>query len=275
MNRTDTERFSGLTLKLFNLCLTKPRAPNIMATGINVICCIGLAVVLTGVGKSAFIGKSHSGGKDDPVLQYVVNNSLREHPVLTKLRLRTLEDPWNIMMVASEQAQFMANLIRLINATNAIEIGMYTGYNALSMALAMSENGRVVACEIEDTYVDIAKPFFKEAGVENKIDVRHQIAMKTLNELIAAGGAGAYDFVFIDADKFNYDRYYEKSLELIRPGGIIAIDNVLWSGNVVNPAPNDLTSQALDALNKKLHKDQRIELSMLTVGDGLSIVIKR
>ncbi|KAK5854102.1 hypothetical protein PBY51_015200 [Eleginops maclovinus] len=246
-----------------------------MAIDIKTIVFLGLAVVLTGLGKSAFIGKSHSGGKDDPVLQYVVNNSLREHPVLTKLRLKTLEDPWNIMMVASEQAQFMANLIRLINATKAIEIGMYTGYNALSMALAMPQNGSVVACEIEDTYVEIAKPYFKEAGVENKIDVRHDIAMKTLDELIAAGEAGKYDFVFIDADKFNYDRYYEKSLELIRPGGIIAIDNVLWSGKVVDPAPSDLTSQALDALNKKLHKDQRIDLSMLTVGDGLSIVIKR
>uniref|UniRef100_A0A8C6TQE8 Catechol-O-methyltransferase domain containing 1 n=1 Tax=Neogobius melanostomus TaxID=47308 RepID=A0A8C6TQE8_9GOBI len=246
-----------------------------MAADNNALFCIALVLFSGLLGHSAFVGKSHSGGKEDLVLQYVVNNSLREHPVLTKLKLRTLDDRWSGMMVASEEAQLMANLIRLINGTKAIEIGMYTGYNALSMALAMADNGRVVACEIHQAYVDIARPFFQEAGVDHKIEVRLQEAVKTLDELLQAGEAGTFDFVFIDADKINYDMYYEKSLELIRTKGIIAIDNVLWSGRVLNPAEDDASSKALDALNKKLHKDERIDLSMLTMADGLTIAIKR
>ncbi|XP_063047028.1 catechol O-methyltransferase domain-containing protein 1 isoform X1 [Engraulis encrasicolus] len=235
-------------------------------------CCFFLALLV--MNKSALIGKSHSKGKDNPVLQYVVNNSVREPQVMEKLRLKTMEDTWNIMMVPPEQAQLMANLIRLIKAKKAIEVGMYTGYNTLNVALAMPEDGKVIACEINQEYVNMGKPFFKEAGVEDKVNIQLQPALKTLDDLLTAGEAETFDFVFIDADKINYDNYYERSLQLIRKGGIIAIDNVLWSGRVVAPADDDITSQALDALNKKLHKDDRIDLSMLTVGDGLTLAIK-
>ncbi|XP_073691284.1 catechol O-methyltransferase domain-containing protein 1 [Garra rufa] len=237
------------------------------------LCTISLLFALTGLCQSALFSKSHKG--DDPLLQYVVNNSLREHPVLAKLRLRTMEDPNNLMMVAAEQAQFMANLAKLIEANKTIEIGMYTGYNALNLALVVPENGLVVACEIDEEYVKIGKPFFKEAGVEDKIDIRIKPAVETLDELLSAGEAGTYDFVFIDADKKNYEIYYDKSLQLIRKGGIVAIDNVLWGGRVINPAEDDLSSQTIDKLNKKLHKDERIDLSMLTVADGLTLAIKR
>ncbi|KAF7710544.1 hypothetical protein HF521_009416 [Silurus meridionalis] len=228
----------------------------------KIVFLVSLLQALSGAGPISFISKSHKG--DNQLLNYVVNNSLREHSVLNKVYQRTMEDPWNLMMVSREQAQFMAILIKLIKGNKTIEIGMYTGYNTLSMALVIPEDGRVVACEINDTYVEIAKPFFKEAGVENKIDIRHQNALRTLDELLEAGEAETYDFVFIDADKKNLDNYYERSLQLIRKGGIIAIDNVLWGGRVINPDKDDVTTQVIDKLNKKLHKDQRVDLSMLT-----------
>jgi caffeoyl-CoA O-methyltransferase len=211
---------------------------------------------------------------DDTLYDYMLAQSLREHPAQTALREATRRHPHAGMQISPEQGQFMALLIRLIAARRCIEVGVFTGYSALTVALALPADGRLLACDISDEFTRIGLPFWQQAGVADKIELALAPARDTLDARIAAGEAGRYDFAFIDADKTGYDAYVERCLVLLRPGGLIAIDNVLWDGAVAHPAASADTA-ALQALNRKLHHDERVDLSLLPIGDGLTLVRKR
>ena len=211
---------------------------------------------------------------DDRLFEYVLAHSVREHPAQTALRDATRTHPHAGMQIAPDQGQFMALLIKLLGARRTIEVGTFTGYSALTVALALPDEGRVLACDISDEYTRIGRPFWKQAGVEHKIDLVLAPAQETLDARLAAGEAGTYDFAFIDADKSNYDHYYERCLALVRAGGLIALDNMLWGGAVTRPA-TDVDTAALQALNAKLQRDRRIDHALLTVGDGLALARKR
>ena len=211
---------------------------------------------------------------DDQLYGYLLANSIREHPAQTALREATKSHPWAGMQISPEQGQLMALLVKLIGAKNAIEIGVFTGYSALTVALALPDDGRLLACDISDEYTRIGRPFWEQAGVARKIELRLAPAIETLDARVGRGAAGTYDFAFIDADKTGYDAYYERCLTLLRAGGLIAIDNVLWAGAVAKPADSDDT-RALQALNRKLHRDQRVDLALLPIGDGLTLARKR
>src|SRR5271165_189178 len=196
---------------------------------------------------------------------YIRDVSLREPDVLRRLREETANHPMVSMQISPEQGQFMALLVAMLNARRTLEIGVFTGYSSLAVALALPEDGRVIACDVSEEYTAIARRYWREAGVERKIDLRLRPAVQTLDDLIALGQGGGFDFAFIDADKENYANYYERCLTLIRPGGVIAVDNVLWSGKVVDPAVNDADTRAIRAFNLKLKTDDRIWLSMLPI----------
>ena len=211
---------------------------------------------------------------DDTLREYLVAHSAREQPTQAGLREATRAHPHAGMQIGPEQAQFLALLVKLIGARRAIEVGVFTGYSALAVALALPADGYLLACDISDEYTRVGRPFWADAGVAAKIDLRLGPAQATLAGEIAAGGAGSFDFAFIDADKSGYDAYYERCLVLLRPGGLIAIDNVLWGGSVARPS-QDADTAALQALNDKIHGDERVDIAMLPLGDGVTLARKR
>ncbi|HEY9111202.1 MAG TPA: class I SAM-dependent methyltransferase [Rhodanobacteraceae bacterium] len=210
---------------------------------------------------------------DDTLYEYLLAHSLREHPEQAALREATRTHPLAGMQISPEQGQFMSLLIKLIDARRTIEIGTFTGYSALTVALALPDDGKILACDISDEYTSVGKPYWRRAGVADKIELVIAPATQTLEARIAAGEANRYDFAFIDADKTAYDGYYERCLQLVRAGGLIAFDNTLWGGDVAKPAHDDDT-RALQALNDKLHRDERIDMALLPIGDGLTLARK-
>jgi predicted O-methyltransferase YrrM len=205
----------------------------------------------------------------EKVARYIHEHSVREPLVLRELREATQAVPMSGMQIGADQGQFLQLLVQAIGARRCLEIGTYTGYSALAVALALPKDGRIICCDISEEWTAVGKPFWKKAGVEKKIDLRIGPALQTLKGL-----KGPFDFVFIDADKPNYLKYYEACLPLVRKNGIIAIDNTLWSGAVADPTQKDADTVALRQFNDALHRDQRVALSMLPLGDGVTLALK-
>ena len=220
---------------------------------------------------------SQSIGLSDSVQDYLIANSLRESPLQRQLREETASAFGGAasMQIAPEQGQFMALMAKLIGARLALEIGTFTGYSALVVAQALPPDGRLIACDISADWTAIGRRYWAEAGVSDRIDLRLGPAIETLAALRTSADAGRFDLAFIDADKTNYARYFEDCLALLRPGGLIMIDNVLWSGSVADPTKADADTVAIRALNAALHTDERIDLSLVPIGDGLTLARKR
>lgn len=208
----------------------------------------------------------------DQVYSYLLDVSLRETDILRRLRAETATLPKAGMQISPEQGQFLALLIRLAGARRVLEIGTFTGYSALVMVESLPPDGRLVACDVSREWTDVGRRYWQEAGVSDRIELRLAPALETLAALRAEGEM--FDFAFIDADKANYQAYYEQTLALLRPGGLICVDNTLWGGRVADPAADDADTRAIQALNEHLLHDQRIHLSLLPIGDGLTLALK-
>ena len=211
---------------------------------------------------------------DGALYEYFLTVSLREPDPLRRLREETARLPQAGMQISPEQGQLLALLVGLMGATRTLEVGVFTGYSALCVALALPPEGRVVACDVSAEWTTVARRYWDEAGVGHKIDLRLAPALDTLDRLLEGSQAGSFDFAFVDADKGNYAGYYERTLELVRPGGLIALDNMLRGGRVADPAARDEDTVAIRALNERLHRDERIALSLVPIGDGLTLARK-
>lgn len=214
-------------------------------------------------------------GLSDELHAYVIGVGVREPDVLRRLREETASIPQHNMQIAPEQGAFMAMLVQLAGARRCIELGTFTGYSSTAVALALPDDGEIVCCDISTEWTDLARRYWSEAGVEHKVDLRIAPALETLDDLLASGQQGAFDFAFVDADKAQYPIYYERLLELLRPGGLIAFDNVLWGGQVIDPEDNDKDTVAVRELNETMATDERISVSMLPIADGVTLARKR
>ena len=211
----------------------------------------------------------------DELHEYLLSVSLREPDVMQRLRTETAEHPRSEMQIAPEQGQFLRFLVRLIGVRRSIEVGVFTGYSALAVAMELPPTGTLVACDVSEEYTGVARRYWVEAGVADRIDLRIAPAEETLSALLEDGQDGTFDFSFIDADKETYDTYYEQSLKLLRPGGVIALDNMFRGGRVTDPEVEEESVRAIQRLNEKLRGDERVHLSMLPLADGVTLAMKR
>lgn len=211
----------------------------------------------------------------DALVDYIRSASAPEPEYLTRLRAETALDPAGRMQITPEVGNLLGALIRLLGAKRCIEVGVFTGYSSLSVARALPEDGKIIACDVSETWTSVARKYWAESGLAGKIDLRLAPALATLDGLIAQGESGAFDFAFIDADKANYSAYFDRLLKLIRPGGLIVTDNVLWHGRVVDSRENDIDTVAIRSFNTKLAADARVHVCMLPVGDGVTLALKK